>query len=96
MFSLSFFFCVYLGIKNCVHHYIYIEEYIQAVKDAGNIWAVPVIDLNSVCGLYPMMDEYTPYFKDADTDRLHPSDKGHERLAHTLYYQLSALPCVLP
>ena len=33
---------------------IYIEEYIQAVKDAGNIWAVPVIDLNSVCGLYPM------------------------------------------
>ena len=75
---------------------IYLEEYIQAVKDAGNIWAVPVIDLNSASGLYPMMDEHAQYFKDADADRLHPNDKGHERLARTLYYQLSTLPCVLP
>ena len=66
------------------------------VKDAGNIWAVPVIDMNALSGLYPMMDEHAQYFKDADTDRLHPNDKGHERLARTLYYQLSTLPCVLP
>ena len=72
---------------------IYLEEYIQAVKDAGNIWAVPVIDLNSVCGLYPMMDEHAQYFHDAETDRLHPSDRGHERMARTLMYQLAALPC---
>ena len=75
---------------------IYLEEYINAVKDAGNIWAVPVIDMNALSGLYPMMDEHAQYFKDADTDRLHPNDKGHERLARTLYYQLSTLPCVLP
>lgn len=72
---------------------IYIEEYIDAVKEAGNIWAVPVIDLNAVSGLYPMMDEHAQYFKDAATDRLHPNDKGHERIARTLYYQLSTLPC---
>lgn len=72
---------------------IYLEEYINAVKEAGNIWAVPVIDLNAVCGLYPMMDEYGQYFHDKDTDRLHPNDKGHERMARTLYYQLGTLPC---
>ena len=72
---------------------IYLEEYIQAVKDAGNIWAVPVIDLNAVSGLYPMMDEYTQYFADPATDRLHPNDIGHERMARTLYCQLSVLPC---
>ncbi len=72
---------------------IYIDEYINAVKEAGNIWAVPVIDMNAVSGLYPMMDEHAQYFKDADTDRLHPNDKGHERMARTLYYQLSTLPC---
>ena len=72
---------------------IYLEEYIQAVKDAGNIWAVPVIDLNSISGLYPMIEEHAQYFKDAATDRLHPNDKGHERIARTLYCQLSALPC---
>ena len=71
---------------------IYIEEYIQAVKDAGNIWAVPVIDMNAVSGLYPMMDEHAQYFADPETDRLHPNDKGHERMARTLYYQLAVLP----
>ena len=71
---------------------IYLEEYIQAVKDAGNIWAVPVIDLNAMSGLFPMMDEYAQYFADPLTDRLHPNDKGHERMARTLYCQLAALP----
>ena len=72
---------------------IYMEEYIDAVKEAGNIWALPVIDLNAVSGLYPMMDEYSQYFADPQVDRLHPNDKGHERMARTLYYQLSTLPC---
>ena len=69
------------------------SEYIDAVKEAGNIWALPVIDLNAVSGLYPMMDEYSQYFADPQVDRLHPNDKGHERMARTLYYQLSTLPC---
>ena len=72
---------------------IYIDEYIDAVKEAGNVWAVPVIDMNSLGGLFPMIDEHGSYFHDKDTDRLHPNDKGHERMARTLYYQLAALPC---
>ena len=72
---------------------IYLEEYIKAVKEAGNIWAIPVIDMNAISGLYPMMDEYAQFFADPENDRLHPNDKGHERMARTLYYQLSALPC---
>ena len=62
-------------------------------RAAGNIWAIPVIDMNAVSGLYPMMDEYAQFFADPENDRLHPNDKGHERMARTLYYQLSALPC---
>lgn len=73
---------------------IYMDEYIEATKEAGNIWALPVIDINAISGLFPMHDEHTPYFKDGATDRLHPSDLGHERIARTLMYQLSALPCV--
>ena len=65
---------------------------IQAVKDAGNIWAIPVINTNAVSGLYSMMDEYAQYFFDPQTDRMHPNDKGHERMARTLYYQLATLP----
>lgn len=71
---------------------IFMQEYIDAVKEAGNVWAVPVIDLNAVSGLFPMHDESAKFFKDADTDRLHPNDLGHERMAKTLMYQLLTLP----
>lgn len=70
-----------------------LQRYVDAVKEAGNVWAVPVIDLNALSGLFPMADEHVQYFKDGAVDRLHPNDKGHERMARTLYYQLSTLPC---
>lgn len=71
---------------------LYLKEYVDAVKEASNIWAVPVIDMNALCGLYPMADEYAKFFKDAETDRLHPNDLGHERMAKTLMQQLLTLP----
>ena len=66
----------------------------SSVKEASNIWAVPVIDLNAVSGLYPVFDEGAMYYHDAGNDRLHPNDAGHARIARTLIYQLGALPCV--
>lgn len=70
----------------------YLQAYVDATKEIANVWAVPVIDLNALSGLYPMMDEYAQFFRNAETDRLHPNDKGHERMAKTLMYQLLALP----
>ena len=64
----------------------YIDAYVQSVKEAGNIWAVPVIDLNAFCGLYPL------FFHHADTDRLHPNDEGQRRMAMTIMYQLLSIP----
>lgn len=70
----------------------YLDAYVESVKEAGNLWAVPVIDLNALCGLYPLMDEMAQYFKNAENDRLHPNDEGHRRMALTLMGQLMALP----
>lgn len=70
----------------------YFSAYVSAVKEAGNVWGVPVIDLNAVSGLNPMVTAQQPYFHDAATDLLHPGDKGQRRLALTLVYQLMALP----
>lgn len=70
----------------------YIDAYVQSVKEAGNLWAVPVIDLNALSGLYPLMDEYAQYFHHADNDRLHPNDEGHRRMAQVLMYQLLSIP----
>lgn len=70
----------------------YVDAYIQAVKEAGNVWAVPVIDLNAVSGINPMAEAQVPYFHNAESDRLHPGTQGHIRLARTLYFQLLAYP----
>lgn len=76
--------------SNC--HGLFIDDYVQAVKEAGNVWAVPVIDLNSLSGLYPMNDSNIQYFHDSKTDRLHPNAEGHRRMAQTLMYQMLMLP----
>jgi lysophospholipase L1-like esterase len=70
----------------------FVDEYIQAVKEASNVWAVPVIDLNAISGLYPLKDSNVPYFHDGATDRLHPSAAGHERMARALFPQLLLYP----
>ena len=73
---------------------LYLDEYVNAVKEAANIWAVPVIDWNASCGLFPLIAAHGQYFKDSKTDLLHPNDKGQQRMARTLMYQLLTLPCV--
>ena len=71
----------------------YLDAYVEAVKQAADVWAVPVIDWSATGGLFPLMDEHARYFNNALTDRLHPNELGHQRLARTLYYQLLTLPC---
>ena len=72
----------------------YIDPYIEAIKEAGNIWGIPVIDFNAVTGINPMVKEQAPYMFNENTDLLHPSTKGQMRMAHTLMYQLLMYPCV--
>ena len=71
---------------------LYVDEYVNIIKEAGNVWAVPVIDLNSISGLYPMFDTHAQYFHDEVSDRLHPNAKGHYRMAKAIMYQLLAYP----
>lgn len=70
----------------------YIDDYVSALKRAGEVWSVPVIDLFSISGFYPLYDSNIRYVQNGATDRLHPSKEGHLRLARTLQYQLRSLP----
>lgn len=74
----------------------FIDDYIQAVREIATVWAVPVIDLASISGLYPMLDEHTRYFRNADTDRLHPNTPGQLRMAWAIAYQLLGYPARFP
>ena len=71
----------------------WLDPYVESVKEAGNIWAVPVIDMNATSGLFPMAASQIVNFHN-ENDLLHPNDLGHLRMARTVMYQLLALPCV--
>ena len=76
-------------------HGLFINDYIQAVREIADVWAVPVIDLAAVSGLYPMLEQYDQYFRNPPVDRLHPNTAGHKRMAYTLAYQLLGYPAKL-
>lgn len=71
----------------------YLQAYVDAVKETANVWAVTVIDMNALSGLYPMMENHGAYFSNGETDRLHPNNRGHERMAKVLMQQLIGVPC---
>ncbi len=71
---------------------LYIDDYVTTLRKAASVWAVPLIDLYSISGLYPMEDSHVKYFMDDETDRLHPNSLGNYRLAKTIQYELMSLP----
>jgi len=71
---------------------LFVEAYADAVREAGKLWAVPVIDLSTLCGLNPTLPEYLGYFRNPETDHLHPNTEGHRRMASAIAYQLLGLP----
>lgn len=75
---------------------LFIDDYVAAVKRAGEIWSVPVIDMFSLSGLQPEIEPQNRYFRDIRTDLLHPNTSGHIRMAYTLAAQLCALPPCFP
>ena len=72
-----------------------LEEYVAALREAADIWSVPVIDLYRESGLYPLSDSYAKCFRfDGPKvwDRLHPNTEGHRRLAKVIAAHMTVLP----
>ena len=74
---------IHRGYFNCHQHNVqpeesfanplglYIDDYIRVIKETADVWAVPVIDLAAICGLYPMEPEQARYFREVDAPRAH-------------------------
>lgn len=71
---------------------LFIDDYVNALKRAGEIWSVPVIDLFGESGILPAVDSHTIFIADTDTDRLHPNERGHHRIAKIVEKHLSHIP----
>lgn len=62
---------------------VFLDEYITAIKETANVWAVPVIDLNSICGLYPSEPEFAMYFRESTKERAHTASEASKAKAGT-------------
>ena len=72
---------------------LFIDAYVQCVREAAALWSSPVIDLYAEAGLLPNEPAYNAYFaRGGAGDSLHPSTRGHERLARVIEARLSAIP----
>lgn len=72
---------------------LFFDEYVAAVKEAANVWACSLIDLNALSGLFPLNDiQAKEFFSNSQTDRLHPSAKGHWRIAQAMAYSMQTIP----
>ena len=69
---------------------LYLDDYVECVKEAGRIFGIPVIDLNGESGLYPMNTENANAYFHAD-DKLHPNANGHLKIAKVIQGKLRTI-----
>ena len=69
----------------------YLDAYVDAVKEAADVWSVNVIDLHAVSNMDPLHGQ--DFYYQGGNDLLHPGAEGSRHLASVLYYQL--LPIVV-
>jgi lysophospholipase L1-like esterase len=65
-----------------------LKAYVDAQRRIAEYYGLPIIDLYSISGLQPAVEEIRVKYM---PDGLHPSDAGAKRLAEVIYAQLLAL-----
>lgn len=72
---------------------LYLDSYVEAIKEAANVWSVSVVDLNAEANLFPLLDSQAAFYTNLETDRLHPAGDGHLRMAKVLLQRTFLIPC---
>ena len=67
----------------------YLEEYVNVIKEAGEIFSVDVIDLYGESGLTPDVNPNTKYFP--SSDKLHPNAEGHKQIAKVVSAKMGTI-----
>ena len=70
---------------------LFLDDYVAAIKEAGNVWAVKVVDLHAVSGLFPNSRAQDAWISNPKTDRLHPSTAGHARMVEAIALEVGDL-----
>lgn len=70
---------------------LYVQSYVDVIREAADIWSCELIDLYRVSGLFPMWQESKVYFANPERDCLHPGPLGHRRLADVIRSKMQGI-----
>ena len=70
---------------------LFLDDYVAAIKEAGNVWAAKVVDLHATSELFPNSAAQDALIHNPKTDRLHPSAAGHARMAEAIALEVGGL-----
>lgn len=71
---------------------LFVEHYVDLIRQASDLWATSLIDLYRIANLHPLTASHAHFFHDQETDLLHPNAAGHYRMAKAIAYQMLGLP----
>ena len=60
---------------------LFMDDYASVIREAGGVWSVKVVDLFADSGILPNLRSQDPFIHNVNSDRLHPSTKGHKIVA---------------
>ncbi len=69
---------------------LYLEDYVNCMKEAADLFSINLIDLFGCSGLFPYDTDNAEIYYHTD-DRLHPSTAGHERIARVIAERLKVI-----
>lgn len=70
---------------------LFLDDYVSVLKEAGNVWAVKVVDLHAVSGIFPLSRAHDAFISNPERDRLHPSTAGQARIAEAIALEVGGL-----
>lgn len=71
---------------------LYVEAYVEKIREACDIYSLHMIDLYSDSRLFPQNTANAQLYFHDDTDELHPNAHGHWAIARLIYEKLKNIP----
>lgn len=70
---------------------LYLDDYVEAIKNVANWFSIPVIDLYAISSLYPQDETQKLKYFASSNDGLHPNTLGHKVMAEVIYEALDKI-----
>ena len=70
---------------------LYLDAYVDAIKNVAKWFSIPVIDLYAISSLYPQDETQKLKYFASVNDGLHPNTLGHKVMAEVIYEELDKI-----